>query len=99
MLIEGSPPPPVMCHVSHITSHVSLVKCQMLYFLLNKVMKLVGGGYVINRATLSSLLIDSSFSSHSCCFYDQVAEVEQVSPLSLKMCVSAWKLWTLNCAH
>ena len=28
-----------------------------------------------------------------------VAEFEQVSPLSLKRCVSAWELGKLNCAN
>ena len=40
--------------------------------------------------------IRSHFSSKSCCLYNQVAEVEYVSPLSLKRCVSAWKLGTYN---
>ena len=31
--------------------------------------------------------------------YNEVAEVEQVSPLSLKRCVYAWKLRTLNYSH
>ena len=31
-----------------------------------------------------------------CCLYNQVAEVEQVSPLSLQSCVSAWELRTWN---
>ena len=34
--------------------------------------------------------IDSFFPSKCCCPYDQVAEVEQVSPMALKRCVSAW---------
>ena len=43
-------------------------------------------------------LTDSSFSSKSCCLNEQVAKVQEVSPLSLKRCVSKWKLETLNYA-
>ena len=57
--------PPTLCHISYVTCHVSLVSCQVsgvtchmlriiiiIYFLLflDKVLKLVGGGSVINRA-------------------------------------------------
>ena len=55
-------PPPVMGHMSHVTCHVSCVRCQVshvtchvsqYYFfcVLDKVVKLVGGGSVINGAT------------------------------------------------
>ena len=66
---EGSPYP--TCHVSHVKCHMSVmchmssVTCQVSHvfflssFFLNiffyKVVKLVGGGSVINGATLSSL--------------------------------------------
>ena len=53
MLREGSPPP--TCHVSHVTCHVLCVMCHMSHFFVDKVVKLVGGGYVINGATMSSL--------------------------------------------
>ena len=42
-----------MCHVSHVTFHVSYV---MFFFFFFKVVKLFGGGSVINGATPSSLL-------------------------------------------
>ena len=41
-----------ICQVSHVTCNVSCVTCH-IYF-PSKVMKLVGGGSVINRATPSS---------------------------------------------
>ena len=48
-------PPPVMCHVSHVMYHMSHVMCHMslnfcLIFCSDKVVKLVGGGSVINGA-------------------------------------------------
>ena len=52
-----------MCHVSHITCHMSHVVCHMshvvfLYiYIFYKVVRLVGGGSVINRATLSIFLV------------------------------------------
>ena len=41
----------VMCHVSHVT----------IYFFWDKVVKLVGGGSVINRTTPFSYYIDNAF--------------------------------------
>ena len=43
--------PPVTCHVSHVTCHMSHVPLY-LFFSLDKVVNLVGGGSVINRARL-----------------------------------------------
>ena len=49
-------PPPVTCQVSHVTCHVHMspVTCHMSNFIyiyfFYKVLKLVSGGYVINRA-------------------------------------------------
>ena len=42
----------VMCHKSRATCHMSRVTCQMFFFvfLLFKVVKLIGGGSVINGA-------------------------------------------------
>ena len=57
MLREYSPPITchllhIMCHVSHVQCHVLHVMCSMsqYFFLsfLDKVVKLVGGGFVIN---------------------------------------------------
>ena len=51
----------VMYHMSHVTRHMSRVTCHMSQFFLlflsslEKVVKLVGGGFVINGATPSSL--------------------------------------------
>ena len=45
--------PPQTCHVSRVTCHVSHVTCHMLFFLVgggDKVVKLIGGGSVINGA-------------------------------------------------
>ena len=58
---ECSPPPPppkhVICHVSHVTCHVSCVTCHMSHVTFffsssfsDKVVKLIGGGSVINGA-------------------------------------------------
>ena len=53
------PPPPVTCHMSHgtchvsrVTGHVSHVTCNFFSFFseIYKVVKLVGGGSVINGA-------------------------------------------------
>ena len=59
---EGSPPP--TCHVSHVMRHVSCFMCHMsnvtffiLFFFLDKVVKLVGGESVSNGATLSILVL------------------------------------------
>ena len=49
--------------------------------------------------SLIDYFIQSPFSFKSCCLYDQVAEVELVSPLSLKRCIFALELGTLNYAH
>ena len=50
------PPKHVMCHVSHVTCHVSHVTCHNFFLLFSdKVVKLIGGGSVINGPTLSSL--------------------------------------------
>ena len=42
----------VTCHVSHITCHVSHVTCHILFlfYFLDKVVKLIGGGSFINGA-------------------------------------------------
>ena len=46
----------VMCHVSRVTCHVSRVTCLMshvrchFFLFFDKVVKLIGGGYVINKA-------------------------------------------------
>ena len=46
----------VMCHVSHVTCHMSHVKCNKSHFFFSdKLVKLVGGGSVINGAILSCL--------------------------------------------
>ena len=49
----------VMCPVSHVMCHVSCVMCHVSEKekKMEKVMKLVGGGSDINRATPSSFLI------------------------------------------
>ena len=44
----------VTCHVSCVTCHMSHVTCHF-FFLLDKVLELIGGGSVINGATPSSL--------------------------------------------
>ena len=41
--------PPVTCHLSCVTCHTSYVTCCMSHFFLYKVVKLVVGGYVINK--------------------------------------------------
>ena len=46
--------PTVICHVSHVTCHISRVTCHLIVFFLllfslDKGVKLVGGGCVINR--------------------------------------------------
>ena len=51
-----------MCHVSHVTypvsnvmCHVSHVRCNLFHFFLSYIfVKLVSGGFVINRATPST---------------------------------------------
>ena len=40
----------VMCHMSHVTCHVSCVTFFILFFSSDKVVKLIGGGSVINGA-------------------------------------------------
>ena len=42
---EGSPPPPVMCHMSRVICHVSHVTCHTMCIFFN--LKLVGGGIFI----------------------------------------------------
>ena len=55
--IEKRFPSPT-CLVSHVMCHVSCIRCPVLRVtcnkVLDKVVKLVGGGYVINQATPSS---------------------------------------------
>ena len=68
----------VTCHVSRVTWHMSRVTCHMarvlchnfflFKFFLEKEVKLVGGGSVINGATPSSLLIYTFFVFFICCF-------------------------------
>ena len=50
-------PPCVTCHMSRVTSHMSQVTCHLshatiifFFFFSFKVVELIGGGYVINRA-------------------------------------------------
>ena len=78
ILREGSPPPLVMSHMSHVMCHVSKVRCHMCFVLLflDQVMKLVGGESVFNMATLSSLYMTyeafvkrPSVSKHKCVIY------------------------------
>ena len=48
----------VTCHVSHVTCHETLFFSSSIFFLsLYKVVKLVGGGSVINRATPSGFFV------------------------------------------
>ena len=43
--------PPTMCHMSFVTSHVSRVKCHILFSLFfDRVVELVGAGSAINGA-------------------------------------------------
>ena len=49
----------------------------------------VAGAVLQTALSLIHSLIHSSFSSKSCCLYNQVAEVEKMSPLSLKRCGSS----------
>ena len=46
----------VMCHVSSVTCHMSCVTCHVSHvtFFLDKLLKPIGGGSVINGPTLSS---------------------------------------------
>ena len=58
---EGLPAPTyhvscVMCQVSHVMCHMSHVNFFLIFF-QDIVVKLVGGGSVINGATPSSLLL------------------------------------------
>ena len=62
ILNEGSPPSTgqmscVKYHVSHVTCHMSYVQRRNFLYIYfpDKVVKLVGGGSVINGATPSSL--------------------------------------------
>ena len=54
----------VTCHMSHVRCEVSGVTCQVshvtffIYFLLDKVVELVGGGSVINGAYLVYFIED-----------------------------------------
>ena len=45
----------VTCHVSHVTCHMSRVTSQL--FSSDKVLKVVCGGSVINKATLTSVFV------------------------------------------
>ena len=56
----------------------------------------LAGAVLQKPSSIISSASHSSFSSKSCCLYNQVAEVEQVSPLSLKRCVPAWELGIWN---
>ena len=54
-----------MCHTSRFTCHVSIVTCHMshinlifFFFFFDKVVKLIGGGSVINGAYPSSLFYE-----------------------------------------
>ena len=63
----------VMCHVSHVMCHLSGVTSHYFFFLnleeeknlLEKEVKLVGGGSVINGATLCSLILKPSKMKYS----------------------------------
>ena len=45
----------VTCHMSHVTCHMSCVTFYLFFLFFEKVVKLIGGGSVINGATPSSL--------------------------------------------
>ena len=59
-------PPPVTCHVSHATCQMSHVTCP---FFFDKVVKLVGGGPNINRASPYSFFW---FTSYQYCSYPKI---------------------------
>ena len=44
----------VTCHMSHVTCHMSCVTCHKCFLCVEKVVKLIGGGSVINEPTPSS---------------------------------------------
>ena len=53
----------VMCHMSCVMCHITHNTCQINYFFY-KLVKLVAGGYVINRATPSSFLVYTYWELH-----------------------------------
>ena len=71
-------PQPFMCHVSHVMCHMSCVTCHLwrvtylFFFLSDKVVKLVGGGSVINGATLSSFTLGNLLKYSLRCFVAKV---------------------------
>ena len=54
-------PPPVMCHRSCVTFHMSRVTCPVSHVTSHKVVKLVGGGSDIDGATPSGLFYWCSY--------------------------------------
>ena len=48
----------VACHMSHVMCHISCVTRRFVFY---QVVKLVGGGSVINRATLSSFFYINNY--------------------------------------
>ena len=67
-------PPLVISHVSHVTCHVSGVRCNFFFY---KVLKLVGGGSFINKA------YPVWFCNWSPFFYQVYKLVQQVSQYTL----------------
>ena len=55
------PPHHVTCYISHVTCYMSCVMCPVsyIYIYFDKVMKLIGGGSVINGPTPSSFTSDA----------------------------------------
>ena len=47
----------VMCHMIRVTCHMSCVTCNLVLFIFYKVLKLIGGGSVVNGAYPSSFQV------------------------------------------
>ena len=91
----------VRCHVSHVTCHMSQVTCHYFYlFFSDKVVKLVGGGSVINGAYhvylckmegvdwhIQLVLTNYVWGYSKMCLFDWILQV-----LTLLLCVN----WLFN---
>ena len=82
---------PVICHMSHVTCHLSCVTCNFLLLL-----KLVGGGSVINGATPFSFLLWSP-SQHEWIWFSSWIDELTLKPQVTLICAQlAVRLFPLN---
>ena len=74
----------VISHKSHVTCHVSHVTCHVSHVIfLDKMMKLIGGGSVINGAYATLSSFHSRGGLHSVVSHKSVFGIEEIRQLEL----------------